>query len=71
MKPIFDENKNFETNNGKFLYLLLKTLLFYLTCNLILLIKLIKILPITNCFFIILFLAYRANYLSVSFFILE
>ena len=55
-ESIFDENKNFQTDNGKFLYLILKTLLFYLTLiyftN-----KITKILPIANCFFIILFIA--------------
>ena len=55
-KPIYDENKNFETNNGKFLYLTLKTLLFYLVL-IYFAHKIIKILPITNCFYIILFLA--------------
>ena len=55
-KPIYDENRNFETNNGKFLYLSLKTLLFYLAL-IYFAHKIIKILPIKNCFFIILFLA--------------
>ena len=55
-KPILDENKNFETSNGKFLYLTLKTLLFYLTL-IYFFQKLIKILPLKNCFFIIFFLA--------------
>lgn len=55
-KPISDENGNFETNNGKFLYLILKTLLFYLTL-IYFAQKITKILPIKNCFFIITFLA--------------
>jgi len=55
-KPIFDENKNFDTNNGKLLYLILKTLLFYLAL-IYFAYKITKILPITNCFFIILFIA--------------
>ena len=55
-KPILDENKNFETDNGKFLYLTLKTLLFYLSL-IFFFQKLKKILPLRNCFFIILFLA--------------
>ena len=55
-EPIYDEDKNFETNNGKFLYLILKTLLFY-SALIYFAHKITKILPITNCFFIILFLA--------------
>jgi len=55
-KPIYDEHRNFETNNGKFLYLTLKTLLFYLAL-IYFTHKITKILPITNCFYIILFLA--------------
>jgi len=55
-KPIFDENRNYETNNGKFLYLTLKTLLFYLAL-IYFAHKITKILPIINCFYIILFLA--------------
>ena len=55
-KPIYDENGNFETNNGKFLYLVLKTLLFYSTL-VYFAHKITKILPIKNCFFVILFVA--------------
>jgi hypothetical protein len=55
-EPIYDENKNFKTDNGKFLYLILKTLLFY-SALIYFAHKITKILPITNCFFIILFLA--------------
>ncbi|WP_415300726.1 hypothetical protein [Candidatus Pelagibacter sp. Uisw_134_02] len=54
-EPIYDENRNFEINNGKFLYLILKTLLFYLALTYFAH-KIIKILPIKNCFFIVLFL---------------
>jgi len=54
-EPIYDENGNFETNNGKFLYLILKTLLFYLALTYFAH-KITKILPIKNCFFIVLFL---------------
>ena len=54
-QPIYDENGNFETNNGKFLYLILKTLLFYLALTYFAH-KITKILPIKNCFFIVLFL---------------
>ena len=52
---ILDKNGNHETNNGKFLYLVLKTLLFYLSI-IYLKSKITKILPIKNCFFIISFL---------------
>ena len=46
-EPIYDENRNFEINNGKFLYLILKTLLFYLALTYFAH-KIIKILPIKN-----------------------
>ena len=54
-QSILDKNGNYEINNGKFLYLTLKTLLFYLSI-IYLASKITKILPIKNCFFIILFL---------------
>ena len=53
---IFDSNMEFNTNNGKLPYLIIKTFLYYLAlfylCK-----KLFNIFPIKNCFFIILFLA--------------
>ena len=55
-QTIHDENGNFKTDNGKFLYLTLRTLLFYLTL-IYFAHKITKILPTKNCFFIILFLA--------------
>lgn len=57
-KPILDSDGNIEINNGKFLYLILKTLLFYISiiyfAN-----RIIKILPLKNCFYIIAFLVFE------------
>jgi len=55
-QTIYDQNGNLRTDNGKFLYLILKTLLFYLALFYFAH-KITKILPTKNCFFIILFLA--------------
>lgn len=55
---ILDKNGNYEINNGKFLYITLKTLLFYLSI-IYFASKITKILPIKNCFFIVLFLVFE------------
>ena len=55
-EKIFEKDEILKTNNGKFLYLIFKTLLYYL--SLIFLFSKIKSLyPVKTCFFIILFLS--------------
>ena len=57
---IYDDEMNIKINNGKFLYLVIKTLFYYLT--LIFFSKIIiKTFPLKNCFFIIFFLAFEPS----------
>ena len=53
---IYDSNMVFQANNGKLPYLIIKTFLYYLALFYFSK-KILTILPIKNCFFIILFLA--------------
>ena len=53
---IYDSNMVFQVNNGKLPYLIIKTFLYYLALFYFSK-KILTILPIKNCFFIILFLA--------------
>ncbi len=57
---IYDSKMNFKRNNGKLLYLIIKTSLYYLAllyfCK-----KIFSIFPLKNCFFIILFLAFEPS----------
>tara|TARA_B100001123_G_scaffold313682_1_gene350903 strand:+ start:921 stop:2324 length:1404 start_codon:yes stop_codon:yes gene_type:complete len=55
---ISDSNMDFKTDNGKLTYLIIKTLLYYLSLY-YLLKKILVIFPAKNCFFIILFLAFE------------
>ena len=57
-EEIFEKDEILKTNNGKLLYLIIKTLLYYL--SLVFLFSKIKSLyPIKTCFFIILFLSFE------------
>ena len=75
---IFDSNMGIKRNNGKLLYLIIKTSLYYLALFYFSK-KILTILPIKNCFFIILFLAlepsifqYHSSFLNESlFFVFE
>ena len=57
---IYDKDQNFKPNNGKLLYLIIKTALYYLAL-IYFSSKIISIFPIKNCFFIILFLAFEPS----------
>ena len=57
---ITDSNMVFKVNNGKLPYLIIKTFLYYLTLFYFSK-KILTILPIKNCFFIILFLAFEPS----------
>ena len=57
---IYDSNMVFQVNNGKLPYLIIKTFLYYLALFYFSK-KILTMLPIKNCFFIILFLAFAPS----------
>tara|TARA_B110001454_G_scaffold216875_1_gene240950 strand:+ start:639 stop:2048 length:1410 start_codon:yes stop_codon:yes gene_type:complete len=59
-EEIYDDNKNLKTDNGKLLYLIIKTSLYYLAL-IFFSHKIISIFPIKICFFIILFLTFEPS----------
>ena len=59
-EEIYDEKKNFKTDNGKLLYLIIKTSLYYLAL-IFFSYRIISIFPIKKCFFIILFLSFEPS----------
>lgn len=59
-EEIYDEKGNFKTKNGKLLYLIIKTSLYYLAL-IFFSYRIISIFPIKKCFFIILFLSFEPS----------